>query len=325
MIFIENIKVMSSFKKRHHINNITIITLTLLLSTKVLGQINLKDSTVQVIGYWNNKEKQTYSITTEKYKVKGSDTTEREFVAYEVDITIKDSTAKSYTIEWFYKNCKIQTNNLFTKKLTSLISQDMSVIIKTDEMGAFVEVVNWQEVKRHINKCTDLLKKEFKDIPKIDEIINQVESMFSSKEAIESFAIKDIQQFYTFHGGKYKLREESNAKMKLLSIYGGQTVDADVTVTLEEINFIDKNSTIRMRQTVDSKQLTDAFYEYIKKLSTSLGTKPPKRDEIPPLQNETWTISKIHGPSGWVIYSVETKEVKTENIINFEKRIIERK
>ena len=57
MIFIENIKVMSSFKKRHHINNITIITLTLLLSTKVLGQINLEDSTVQVIGYWNNKEK----------------------------------------------------------------------------------------------------------------------------------------------------------------------------------------------------------------------------------------------------------------------------
>ena len=48
---------MSSFKKRHHINNITIITLTLLLSTKVLGQINLEDSTVQVIGYWNNKEK----------------------------------------------------------------------------------------------------------------------------------------------------------------------------------------------------------------------------------------------------------------------------
>lgn len=305
-------------------NKLTIIGLTLLFSTKVFGQINLTDSTVQVIGYWDNKEKQTYVVTTEKYKVKGSDTTSRELMTYEVDVTIKDSTAKSYTVEWFYKNFNTNTNNQFIKKLTS-IAQDMSVIIKTDEMGAFVEVVNWTEVRDYIKKSTSILKNEFKDIPKIDEIIKQIVGMFLTKEAIQSAAIKEIQQFYTYHGGKYKLGEETTGQMKLANLYGGEPFDAEVTVKLDEINAEDGNSIIRMWQTINSKQLTDASYEFIKELSKTMGTKPPKRDEIPPLKNETRTASRIHGASGWIIYSVETKEVSAENTINFEERTIEMK
>ncbi len=305
-------------------NKLTIIGLTLLFSTNVFGQINITDSTVQVIGYWDNKEKQTYVVTTEKYKVKGSDTTSKELMTYEVDVTIKDSSAKSYTVEWFYKNFNINTDNQFTKKLTS-IAQDMSVIIKTDEMGAFVEVVNWTEVRDYIKKSTSTLKNEFKDIPKMDEIIKQIVGMFLTKEAIQSAAIKDIQQFYTYHGGQYKLGEETVGQMKLANLYGGEPFDVEVTVKLDEINMEDGNSIIRMWQTVNSKQLTDASYEYIKELSKTMGTKPPKRDEIPPLKNETRTASRIHGGSGWVIYSVETKEVSAENVISFEERTIELK
>lgn len=33
-------------------------------------------------------------------------------------------------------------------------------------------------------------------------------------------------------------------------------------------------------------------------------------DEIPPLRNETWTASRIHG-SGWVIYLLENKQDET--------------
>src|SRR5690606_32017512 len=216
-------------------NKLILIGLTLLFSTKVFGQINLADSTVQVIGYWDNKEKQTYLVTTEKYKIKNSDTTSTERMTYEVDITIKDSTEKSYTIEWSYKNFNINTDNKFTKKLAS-ISQNMNVIIKTDEMGAFTEVVNWKEVRDYIKSTTNILKKEFKDILKIDEIVNQVIGLFSTKEAIESVAIKDIQQFYTYHGGKYKLGEEITTQMKFPNLYGGQPFDVEVAIQLDEIN-----------------------------------------------------------------------------------------
>ncbi len=73
---------------------------------------------------------------------------------------------------------------------------------------------------------------------------------------------------------------------------------------------------------VDSVQLTHTAYAYIAKMSDALKTKLPRREEFPPVRNNIWTASRIHG-SGWIIYSVETKEVSADNILNFEERIIE--
>ena len=75
-----------------------------LISSNLFSQISIKDSTVQVIGYWSKYDKQSYDVTYEKYKVKNKDTISRELMKYEVDVKIIDSTANSYTIEWFYKN-----------------------------------------------------------------------------------------------------------------------------------------------------------------------------------------------------------------------------
>jgi hypothetical protein len=69
-------------------------------------------------------------------------------------------------------------------------------------MGAFLEVVNWKEVRDHIKKSTKILKNELKDVPDMHKMVTQIESMYLTKAAIESVAIKDIQQFYTYHGAK---------------------------------------------------------------------------------------------------------------------------
>ncbi|MES2621389.1 MAG: hypothetical protein V4615_11120, partial [Bacteroidota bacterium] len=178
----------------------------ILLSAPCFSQINMADSSLSVIGYWDKKEKQTYSITETKYKIKDGDTTLREMIKYDAEVSIKDSTANSFTIVWKYKNFETNTENKFTKKLLSL-GNNQEVIIKTNEMGSFVEVLNWKEVKQYITDGIEALQKEFKEIPKIKEITNQVGAMFATKQGIESGAIKEILQLYTFNGGKYKLNE----------------------------------------------------------------------------------------------------------------------
>ena len=74
-----------------------------LLSSTLFGQIHIQDSMVQVIGYWSKQDTQSYAISYEKIKIKNKDTISRELMNYEVDITILDSTANSYTKEWFIK------------------------------------------------------------------------------------------------------------------------------------------------------------------------------------------------------------------------------
>ncbi|WP_242927303.1 hypothetical protein [Pontibacter vulgaris] len=298
-----------------------LLAIILFASFTAFGQINVEDSTMQVIGYWDKNETQTYLITHQKYRISGADTTKREFTKYEVDVTIKDSTAKSYTIEWAYRGVQMDTDNQFTKKLAE-ISNNLKVIIKTNEMGAFEEVVNWKEIRDEIKRGTTHLRKEFKHLPGIDKTIDLVESMFTTKEAIEAGAIKDIQQFYTYHGAKYELGKEVNGKLQLTNLFGGKPFDTDVTISLDEIDVEENNAIIRMWQIVDSKQLTDATYAFLNKMAAGTGAKALKPGDLPPLQNETRTSARVHG-SGWIIYSIETKEVTAENALAFEERIIE--
>jgi hypothetical protein len=238
-----------------------------------------------------------------------------------VDITVLDSTADSYTIEWFYRNFDVQSDNKFTQSLTAL-SEDLKVKIKTDELGVIEEVLNWQEVSEYIKNGTRELKKQFKDIPKIDEIVNQVETMFTSKQAIESAGIMDAQQYYTFHGAKYKLAEVVEGTLKVPNLFGSEPFDSDFTVYLDEINPDDNNYIMRSTQVINSEQLTETTFQYLVNQSKLMGVKPPARSDIPELANETYTASRIHG-SGWVIYSILTKKVNAEDVTKIEERIIE--
>jgi len=83
------------------------IGIILLFSIKTFGQISVKDSTVQVVGYWLKLEKQSYNISYEKLKIKNKDTISRELMKYEVDLKVIDSTQNSYTTEWHYKTLKL--------------------------------------------------------------------------------------------------------------------------------------------------------------------------------------------------------------------------
>jgi len=302
-------------------NKLLIFGTIFLFSSTLFGQISVKDSTVQVIGYWEKQETQSYDVSYEKIKIKNKDTISRELTKYEVDIKVIDSTENSYTIEWFYKNYSIDTENDLVKKLAS-IANDISVKIKTDEFGAFIEIVNWEEVRDYLKRVTKKLKDELKDIPNSQIIIDNVMRIYSSKESIEANGVKDAIQFYSFHGVKYKLGEKLEGKLETANNFGGKPFETDVRFSLDEINEENGNSILRMTQIINSEQLTNETYNYLEKLGT-FGDKFPPRNEFPSLTNETNTASRIHGQSGWVIYSIETKEIAAAETTNIEERIIE--
>ena len=293
----------------------------LFASMNAFGQIDMKDSTVQVIGYWDRNEKQSYEIRHEKYKIQQADTLGREFSKYKVDITILDSTENCYIIDWYYHDYEFKTNNEILQKLAA-ITEEMHVQIKTNELGIVEEVLNWEEIRDLIYKGTHLIKKETKSIPNLSKLINQVEQMYSTKESIEAVAIKDIQQFYTYHGAKYKLGEQITGGLQVPNLLGGKPFDTEVTLWLDEIVPEDNNFVIQMRQNVNSVQLTQATFDYMTKMSETMEIAKPTWESFQPLTNETRIASRIHG-SGWVLFSVETKEVAAENTLQVEERIVE--
>lgn len=304
---------------------INFTALVLLFVSTLTAQINTKDSTVQVIGYWDLLEKQTYKISEESYQVvNAKDTVKRELYTYVADVVVTDSTANSYTIEWRAHDYKVlKSANPFTEKLLA-ISDSTPVIVKTNEMGVFQEVVNWEAIRDIIKKGTDMLRKDFKDtIPNFDKLMDQVNGMYASKEVIENSCIEEIQQLLTFHGAKYKMDDEISVPVKLPNNYGGEPLDGNLTAWLDEINPDEDNCVLRFTQTADAKQLTDAAYKQLNKIADIMKLPVPKKEDFPVAMNEIRTASRIHGGSGWVIYSIQTKETFVDNIMQVKERIID--
>ncbi len=301
---------------------VAISIVTLLLRVNAIAQINFEDSTVQVIGYWNNGETQSYVVSLEKYRIKGDDTTSSEIVTQEVDITVRDSTTTSYTVEWLYKNSSVQTDNVLVSKL-ALLSENLKILIMTDEMGAFVEVVNWEEVRDFMRKGIDLIRKDLSDSSMVDQVVTQMMTMFSSREAIQSVACKEILQYYSFHGARYKLDEVYSATARAPNIFGGEPFDAEVTVVLDEIDSEDHSCILRLWQEVDSEQATVASYEFVRQAALAADLDLPEMKDIPPITIEDRLASMIHCPSGWILYSINTREIVTEGSRSIENRIFE--
>ncbi len=191
-------------------------------------------------------------------------------------------------------------------------------------MGSFVEVVNWKEIRDVIKKGTDLLAKDYSNIPEMDKVLKQATLLYSSKEAIESGAIKDIQQFHTFHGGKYRLGEVVEGKIKVANLYGGEPFDANMQVYLDEMDVKENNFLLRSFQETDKEQLLTATLDYLKQMSETLKIKAPTRDDVKDLKNELATASLIHD-SGWNVYTIQTLTVSSNNVTQVEERVIELK
>lgn len=299
-----------------------LFTLILIVfASNAFGQI-LDDSTAQVIGYWHKGDKQSYVVSLQEIKLKETDTTSNETLTYDVDITVLDSTESSYTIEWYYHNYNTSAEDDLARQMVSTF-EALKVVIETDELGSFKTVKNWEEVRDHMKVGLHQIRKVFKGNPKADQIFEQMAAKFTTKEAIESVAIQDVQQFYTYHGGLYVLDDVLEFTMQVPNVFNPEEpFDSQVLLSLDELNPEEENFIIRSSQEIDPEQLTDATLGYLEQLTKSMGAPAPSRDDVGKLTNVTTTAARLHD-SGWPIYSIQTTTVEAPGVTNIKERIIE--
>ena len=57
-------------------------------------------------------------------------------------------------------------------------------------------------------------------------------------------------------------------------------------------------------------------------MAKTMNTELPRREDMKELKNETLTASRIHG-TGWVLYSIQTTTITSDDSTLIEERIIE--
>lgn len=300
----------------------------LLLATMVLhatasfAQINMADSTVQVIGYWDKGETQTYTITEYKYNIKENDTMLMSTVSFDVDITVTDSTASTYLMEWVYKNYKMEyegreINQFFLNR------KEKKALVRTNEMGGLLEIENWKELADELNAGYDKALLLMGD--DINKKVNTlgVGGHVTSEEILRASAMKEIALFYAFHGGKYKFGEDVHATMQGPNITGGKPFDVDITVSVNELNADDGYAVLESSQIVNPEQLKTATLNALTKMAKEMNAAElPSLQDIPEMKNETYTEATIHN-YGWPLFIYKSVLITAQSETEFREMHIE--
>lgn len=301
------------------------LSLFITISSISNAQINHTDSTVNVIAYWIKGDSDIYNISHEKYSVKDGDTSKTELISYDAVFSILDSTADGYSCSWKTINMKSDNENALANTIIKQ-SDNLTLIFKANTYGTFLEVSNWEEIKRKIDQSFDALMKQFTNKP--DELkraapmIDKFRRTYSTKEGIETFAIDEIRIMLSFYGYAFKLGEEIEDSVKIPNAFSSIPYDASVLVYLDEIDSVNNNYTIVRKQTVDSKQLASTVKEF---MAASAGNNPEEKEKIMNLKNfsnEMQLGSIIHN-SGWLLNGWNIKKVRLDNVETVESIFID--
>jgi hypothetical protein len=244
-------------------------------ATAIKAQNRTTDTSATCISFWKNKETKVYLIkhskerSTEKGSSNGAAT-------YEAHIKVTDSTASGFIIEWVYKN--FQTSGLTDNTVNSLnaIMEGMKIKYKTDDVGSFTELINWQEVRDFAFSNYEKIYAGASKNREFAAALGQVKAIFQSKENIEALLIREVQLLHSPYGVEYDKKGQVT-ETELPNVTGGQPFPATITLKLEELNTLKNYCTISMNQVIDKGKAGPIMAAMLKKLA---GSKPVDEEEI---------------------------------------------
>jgi hypothetical protein len=234
----------------------------LLLSTLItLGQIKFENKTVQPALNLKRNESHLVSILHSKTKTEEGKQASTASLRYTAMVTVIDSTEDELTFKWVYQLPKPGAANAETMAYMKLIA-GVELVYTTDGTGGFKELVNWEEVRDFYLQMIDA------SIPKktgdsANAALEKVKVLFSTKAAVQSTFIKEIQLFHAIYGQSYSTRLEKSSAFMSVPI-AEQPVPAMVTAQVTELK--PTYYTIQTSQSIDQQGASKMFEQMFQKM-----------------------------------------------------------
>jgi hypothetical protein len=299
---------------------IYLAVLVSLLSFTAKSQINPADSTVQVIAYWSKNETQSYKFDHTKFRIKGNDTTTAGNTSYKVDVTVLDSTASSYTIQWKYRDYTIENKkNDATIAALAKIYDGLTVKFKTDELGTFTELLNWEDIKKHNYKALELFKKELN--PTLSQTVTKtLLDKYSTKEAIMAYSLKDISLFHGFFGIAAKQGKLIEEKVQQEQPFGNTPINSLITIAVEDIDFEEGTYIVKYWEDFENEGIKTLLKDLFAEMLADYKNEN-KEEILKSLEAEDYCGAIMH-ESGWPIQMHYERVVRVEGFVGMETRTI---
>lgn len=280
------------------------------------AQIDMSDSTAQIIAYWQEGDSVVYQGQYLKVVTDAGDTTERKSYTYDLSIKIVDSTGIGYVTEWRRGNYRFDGYDELERDIVLL--QSLSpVVVLTNEYGSDPRVINWEDIQTAAQIEIDSLQARYSGRANIQVRANKLRLRYADQDQVSLHAARDITQYLTFHGAKYKLAEVLRGTATVPNNYGGDPLQTNTVMYLDLIDPGRQAAILRFHNLVNPQQLKAVTYDYLSAQNIDAASWPSYED-FPDMKNDIWGGAEIHTSTGWVIYCIESNQVVTGNSVSLE-------
>jgi len=222
-----------------------------------------KDSSVTCIAHWKPGETRVYTITRETKTIAPGTKTPPFSFTYEAWISVLDSSAKGYTIQWIF-HIPDSTVLLHPEMGNpALVYNGLKMRFHVTPSGAFTELLNWEEVREAYTRQMEASLPEKMDSA-ATAILDSTKSMFQSKQVVEASLIQEIQLFHLPFGNTFT-STGTTSSTEIDNPLGAQPLPATRTIgvltadpqkdtcTLVVILFMEKANTERLMDSLFKK------------------------------------------------------------------------
>lgn len=294
-------------------------TLLLLLLIGVyqnlFSQINLNDSTVQIVSYYSKGNNYKYHFQIMELSTADGDTTLlREYDSF-YRISVIDSTEHSYLIEANSLNdsyMDTDSTQLLVMQEISKLTKGLKYLYTIDECGRLIGVENWEEMRDVLTKSLDVAinkaysNTEVKRLLSKEQFLQTIKEQLSTKENLENYLMDEFGTFYMHHGNKYNINEVYEDTLYLINNFNNEEMSVPGQLWVDDIDVENGTVDIIRKAIWQADDLMESAIDYYRKLLVDI----PRidRSDLPFMMIDESFFHRINVDYGWPIFVEHWKE-----------------
>ncbi|NCC18676.1 MAG: hypothetical protein EOM29_07020 [Bacteroidia bacterium] len=242
----------------------------LIISTNLFCQ---QDTTrVPFVAYWTMGDSYNFKVTKINQQWKEGELTKDKKEEYLASFTVIDSSANSYTIRWAFENYLNDSYDIPDEYQEIFSKYDiLEILYTTNELGAFNEILNWEELGKTlstmIDELVEVLGKDNKELHGILlKTMKPIKEAFSTKKGIENFVVGELQFFHFPLGIEIDAKEPFFYVDELPNMFGGNPIKANAKLYIDTVDFEENFCVLKQEQSLDQNDVKIMLTDFLKKL-----------------------------------------------------------
>jgi len=178
-----------------------------------------QNHTVPFITYWKQGDSLRFEVTKLKTTQSEGEEEKREERTYNIVLYVAEETESSYLIDFYFEDefmgipfAKVATTIFFDDNF------DLKVQYKTTETGEYLELTEYKNLQVFLRKMVDVAMENTSN--EVAESMKALESLYSSKEVIESRMLNEIQLIHYPFGAEFETGDTLYWEEEVPGLYG---------------------------------------------------------------------------------------------------------